>query len=95
MKKLGVSAKYFEGWNRVVVFVHHVIELRGAVLEPGWWMHADDLAEPTVELAGGELLVAALVYFECQLKQLGHVLAGDGAGNNQWCPWHKGKFNNS
>ena len=51
VQEVGVAAKDFEGWDRIVVFLDHVVELGRAVFKAGWRMGVDGLAQPFVELA--------------------------------------------
>jgi len=52
-------------------------------------MSINCLAQPPVELAGAEAFMALLVDVKRQIKQLGGVLAGYGAGENEWRPGYE------
>lgn len=82
VQKFSLATKDFEGWDRVVSFLDHVIQLGSTVLEAGRWVFGNNAAQPGVEFAGGDALPAPLVDFEAQIKQFGDVLPSYGAGED-------------
>ena len=92
VEKTGVGTEDFEGGRGVIVFLDHVVKLGGAVFEAGGWVGGRDAGEPVVELARRYTGAAVVINLQCEVKQLGDILAGHGARENQRCPGDKCKF---
>ena len=67
----------------------HVTKLWMGVFEAGRRMRVDGIHEELIEIGSFEFGVAGGVDLGCELENLGHVFAGDGARQNDWRIWNE------
>ena len=63
-----VASEDLEGRRGIIGLLHHVVEFGRAVLEAGWRMGIDGLAQPLVQFASGNAFVAFDVNLEGQIE---------------------------